>query len=119
MVEVVGIRFKSVGKIYYFAPGNIEFVKGDFAVVETVRGTEIGEVMLANRKIPEENIVSPLKPVLRKATNEDIKKIDKIKEKEKEAFEICMEKIKFHKLDMHLVDVEYTFDENIISFYFS
>ena len=119
MVEVVGIRFKSVGKIYYFAPGNIEFAKGDFAVVETVRGTEIGEVMLTNRKIPEENIVSPLKPVLRKATDEDIKKIDKIKEKEKEAFEICMNKIKYHKLDMHLVDVEYTFDENKILFYFT
>ena len=119
MIEVVGIRFKSVGKIYYFAPGNIQFVKGDFAVVETVRGTEIGEVMLANRKIPEENIVSPLKPVLRKATDEDIKKIDKIKEKEKEAFEICMDKIRYHKLDMHLVDVEYTFDENKILFYFT
>ena len=119
MIEVVGIRFKSVGKIYYFAPGNIEFAKGDFAVVETVRGTEIGEVMLTNRKVPEENIVSPLKPVLRKATDEDIKKIDKIKEKEKEAFEICMNKIKYHKLDMHLVDVEYTFDENKILFYFT
>ncbi len=119
MIEVVGIRFKSVGKIYYFAPGNIQFTKGDFAVVETVRGTEIGEVMLTNRKVPEENIVSPLKPVLRKATDEDIKKIDKIKEKEKEAFEICMNKIKYHKLDMHLVDVEYTFDENKILFYFT
>lgn len=119
MVEVVGIRFKSVGKIYYFAPGNIEFEKGDFAVVETVRGTEIGEVMLTNRKIPEENIVSPLKPVLRKATDEDIKKIDKIKEKEKKAFDICLEKINYHKLDMHLVDVEYTFDENKILFYFT
>ena len=119
MIEVVGIRFKSVGKIYYFAPENIEFAKGDFAVVETVRGTEIGEVMLTNRKVPEENIVSPLKPVLRKATDEDIKKIDKIKEKEKEAFEICMNKIKYHKLDMHLVDVEYTFDENKILFYFT
>ena len=119
MIEVVGIRFKSVGKIYYFAPGNIQFTKGDFAVVETVRGTEIGEVMLINRKVPEENIVSPLKPVLRKATDEDIKKIDKIKEKEKEAFEICMNKIKYHKLDMHLVDVEYTFDENKILFYFT
>lgn len=119
MVEVVGIRFKSVGKIYYFAPGNIEFAKGDFAVVETVRGTEIGEVMLTNRKIPEENIVSPLKPVLRKATDEDIKKIDKIKEKEKNAFEVCVEKINYHKLDMHLVDVEYTFDENKILFYFT
>ena len=119
MVEVVGIRFKSVGKIYYFAPGRIEFTKGDFAVVETVRGTEIGEVMLSNRNIPEENIVSPLKPVLRKATNEDIEKIDKIKEKEKKAFDICLEKIHQHNLDMHLVDVEYTFDENKILFYFT
>lgn len=119
MVEVVGVRFKTAGKIYYFSPKGIEFVKGDFAVVETVRGTEIGEVMLANRRIPEENIVSPLKPVLRKATDEDIKKIDKIKEKEKKAFEICLEKINYHKLDMHLVDVEYTFDENKILFYFT
>ena len=119
MIEVVGIRFKSVGKIYYFAPGNIQFTKGDFAVVETVRGTEIGEVMLINRKVPEENIVSPLKPVLRKATDEDIKKIDKIKETEKNAFEVCVEKINYHKLDMHLVDVEYTFDENKILFYFT
>lgn len=119
MVEVVGIRFKSVGKIYYFSPGGIEFVKGEFAVVETVRGTEIGEVMLSNRQIPEENIVSPLKPVLRKATDEDIKKIDKIKEKEKKAFDVCVEKINYHKLDMHLVDVEYTFDENKILFYFT
>ena len=119
MVEVVGIRFKSVGKIYYFAPGRIEFAKGDFAVVETVRGTEIGEVMLSNRNIPEENIVSPLKPVLRKATNEDIEKVGKIKEKEKKAFDICLEKIHQHNLDMHLVDVEYTFDENKILFYFT
>ncbi|MEE1043785.1 MAG: stage 0 sporulation family protein, partial [Clostridia bacterium] len=106
-------------KIYYFAPGRIEFAKGDFAVVETVRGTEIGEVMLSNRNIPEENIVSPLKPVLRKATNEDIEKVGKIKEKEKKAFDICLEKIHQHNLDMHLVDVEYTFDENKILFYFT
>ena len=119
MIEVVGVRFKTAGKIYYFSPKGIEFSKGDYAVVETVRGTEIGEVMLTNRQIPEENIVSPLKPVLRKATNEDIKKIDKIKEKEKKAFEICVEKINHHNLDMHLVDVEYTFDENKILFYFT
>ena len=119
MVEVVGIRFKTAGKIYYFSPKGIEFTKGDYAVVETVRGTEIGEVMLANRQVSEENIVSPLKPVLRKATDEDIKKIDKIKEKEKKAFEICVEKINHHNLDMHLVDVEYTFDENKILFYFT
>ena len=119
MVEVVGIRFKSVGKIYYFSPKGISFNKGEYAVVETVRGTEIGEVMLTNREIPEENVVSTLKPVLRKATDEDIKKIDKIKAKEKKAFEICNEKIQFHNLDMHLVDVEYTFDENKILFYFT
>ena len=119
MVEVVGIRFKTAGKIYYFSPKGIEFSKGDYAVVETVRGTEIGEVMLTNRQISEENIVSPLKPVLRKATDEDVKKIDKIKEKEKKAFEICVEKINQHNLDMHLVDVEYTFDENKILFYFT
>ncbi|MBR5518606.1 MAG: stage 0 sporulation family protein [Clostridia bacterium] len=119
MVEVVGIRFKTAGKIYYFSPKGIEFTKGDYAVVETVRGTEIGEVMLTNRQVSEENIVSPLKPVLRKATDEDIKKIDKIKEKEKKAFEICVEKINHHNLDMHLVDVEYTFDENKILFYFT
>ena len=119
MVEVVGIRFKTAGKIYYFSPNEIEFSKGDYAIVETVRGTEIGEVMLINRQVSEENIVSPLKPVLRKATDEDIKKIDKIKEKEKKAFEICVEKINHHNLDMHLVDVEYTFDENKILFYFT
>ena len=119
MVEVVGIRFKTAGKIYYFSPKGIIFSKGDYAVVETVRGTEIGEVMLTNREVLEENIVSPLKPVLRKATDEDIKKIDKIKEKEKKAFEICVEKINQHNLDMHLVDVEYTFDENKILFYFT
>lgn len=119
MVDVVGVRFKTAGKIYYFSPSGIEFSKGDFAVVETVRGTEIGEIMLTNREIPEENVISPLKPVLRKATDEDIKKIDKIKIKEKKAFEICLEKINQHKLDMHLVDVEYTFDENKILFYFT
>lgn len=119
MVEVVGVRFKTAGKIYYFSPSGIEFSKGDFAVVETVRGTEIGEIMLTNREIFEENVVSPLKPVLRKATDEDINKIDKIKIKEKKAFKICLEKINYHKLDMHLVDVEYTFDENKILFYFT
>lgn len=119
MIEVVGIRFKSVGKIYYFAPNGIEFKKGEYAVVETVRGTEIGEVMLENRHIPEENVVSTLKPVIRKADENDIKKIDEIKEKQKKAFDICAEKINQHNLDMNLVDVEYTFDENKILFYFT
>ena len=119
MVEVVGIRFKTAGKIYYFAPGDIEFEKGEFAIVETVRGVEIGEVMLKNSVVPEENVVSPLKPILRKATEEDLKKAEDIKRKEKKAFSICLEKIKQHKLDMHLVDVEYTFDENKVLFYFT
>lgn len=119
MIEVVGVRFKSVGKIYYFAPNGIQFKKGDFAIVETVRGTEIGEVMLENRGVEEERVVSPLKPVLRKATDDDFKKVEEIKKKEKRAFDICLEKIRQHNLSMNLVDVEYTFDENKILFYFT
>ena len=119
MIEVVGVRFKSVGKIYYFAPNGIQFKKGDFAIVETVRGTEIGEVMLENRGVEEERVVSPLKPVLRKATDDDFKKVEEIKKKEKRAFDTCLEKIRQHNLSMNLVDVEYTFDENKILFYFT
>ena len=119
MVDVVGVRFKSVGKIYYFAPNGIQFKKGDFAIVETVRGTEIGEVMLENRGVEEERVVSPLKPVLRKATDDDFKKVEEIKKKEKRAFDTCLEKIRQHNLSMNLVDVEYTFDENKILFYFT
>lgn len=119
MIEVVGVRFKSVGKIYYFAPNGIQFKKGDFAIVETVRGTEIGEVMLENRGVEEERVVSPLKPVLRKATDDDLKKVEEIKKKEKRAFDTCLEKIRQHNLSMNLVDVEYTFDENKILFYFT
>lgn len=119
MIEVVGVRFKSVGKIYYFAPNGIQFKKGDFAIVETVRGTEIGEVMLENRPVEEERVVSPLKPVLRKATDDDFKKVEEIKRKEKRAFDTCLEKILQHNLTMNLVDVEYTFDENKILFYFT
>lgn len=119
MVEVVGIRFKTAGKIYYFSPGEIEFKKGDFAIVETVRGVEIGEVMLKNSDVTEESVVSPLKPVLRKATADDLKKAEEIKHKEKKAFDVCLEKIKQHNLDMHLVDVEYTFDGNKVLFYFT
>ena len=119
MIEVIGVRFKNAGKIYYFAPGGVAFKKGDFAVVETVRGTEIGEVMLQNREVAESSVVSPLKPVIRKADEKDFKKLEEIKEKQKKAFGICREKIRFHKLDMNLVDVEYTFDENKILFYFT
>lgn len=119
MIEVIGVRFKSVGKIYYFAPNGIQFKKGDFAVVDTVRGTEMGEVMLPNRDVAEEMVVSPLKPVIRKASSNDFKKLEEIKKKQQKAMSVCREKIAQHKLDMNLVDVEYTFDENKILFYFT
>ncbi len=114
MVNVVGVRFKSVGKIYYFDPENIEIKKGDSVIVETSRGVEFGSVVLANKEI-----VSPLKKVLRKATDDDIKTMLDNKEKEKQAFEKCVKKIEEHELAMKLVDVEYTFDHNKILFYFT
>ena len=119
MVNVVGVRFKSVGKIYYFDPENIEIKKGDSVIVETSRGVEFGSVVLANKEISEDEIVSPLKKVLRKATDDDIKIMLDNKEKEKQAFEKCVKKIEEHELAMKLVDVEYTFDHNKILFYFT
>ena len=119
MVNVVGVRFKSVGKIYYFDPENIEIKKGDSVIVETSRGVEFGSVVLANKEISENEIVSPLKKVLRKATDDDIKIMLDNKEKEKQAFEKCVKKIEEHELAMKLVDVEYTFDHNKILFYFT
>lgn len=119
MVNVVGVRFKSVGKIYYFDPENIEIKKGDSVIVETSRGVEFGSVVLANKEISEDEIVSPLKKVLRKATDDDIKVMLDNKEKEKQAFEKCVKKIEEHELAMKLVDVEYTFDHSKILFYFT
>lgn len=119
MVNVVGIRFKSVGKIYYFDPNGIELNKGDSAIVETARGVEFGEVVLSNKEVTEEEIVAPLKKVLRKATEEDFKTMEENKEKEKSAFVECTKKIVEHNLEMKLVDVEYTFDHNKILFYFT
>ena len=119
MVNVVGVRFKSVGKIYYFDPENIEIKKGDSVIVETSRGVEFGSVVLANKEISENEIVSPLKKVLRKSTDDDIKIMLDNKEKEKQAFEKCVKKIEEHELAMKLVDVEYTFDHNKILFYFT
>ena len=119
MAEVISVRFKEVGKNYYFAPGNITFKKGDKVIVETARGMEFGEVTIGNREIPDEEITTPLKPVLRLATNQDIETVEENKRKEKEAFDICVKKIVAHKLDMKLVDVEYTFDRNKILFYFT
>lgn len=119
MTQVVGIRFKQVGKVYYFDPDGKEYKEGDFAIVETARGVECGEVALANREVDDESIVKPLKTIIRKATPEDLKTVEENREKEKKAFDICLQKIKNHGLDMKLVEVEYTFDNSKILFYFT
>lgn len=119
MIKVVGIRFKKAGKIYYFDPSDLDIKKGDYVVVETARGVEFGECVIAIREISEEDIISPLKKVLRVATEEDRESHLSNKAKEADAFKICEEKIKEHKLDMHLIDVEYTFDNNKVIFYFT
>lgn len=119
MIEIVGIRFKKVGKIYYFAPGNIQAKVGDKAIVETVRGVECGEVVIANRMIEDNAINSELKEVIRIATPEDLETVKKNIQKQKDAFEICQQKIKNRGLDMNLIDVEFTFDNNKILFYFT
>lgn len=119
MAEVIGVRFKNVGKVYYFDPNGKKLKKGDMVVVETARGIECGEVAMENREVPEESIVQPLKKLIRIATSEDKKKIEENSKKEKNAFEICAQKIAAHKLEMKLVDVEYTFDNSKILFYFT
>ena len=119
MAQVVGIRFKDVGKVYYFDPDGMQFKKGDRAIVETARGVECGEIALQNREVPDEEIVKPLKRIIRAAGPEDLKTLAENREKEKKAFSICEEKIRAHKLDMKLVEVEYTFDGSKILFYFT
>lgn len=118
-VKYIGVRFKKAGKIYYFAPGDISVVSGDKVIVETVRGVECGDVVLDVREMPEEQLSSPLKPIIRVATEKDMETIERNKKKEKEAFGICEEKIKKHGLKMDLVDVECTFDNNKLLFYFT
>ncbi|MBR3932578.1 MAG: stage 0 sporulation family protein [Clostridia bacterium] len=119
MVEVAGIRFKKVGKIYYFSPGNLKLNSGDHVIVETSRGIEYGTVAVPSKTVSEEDIVPPLKSILRIATPDDDKQIEINKQKEKEAMAVCQEKIRNHNLEMKLIDVEYTFDHNKILFYFS
>ena len=119
MIKVAGIRFKKAGKIYYFDPGDIDVQKGNNVIVETARGVEFGECVTGPKFINEEDIVSPLKSVIRKATEEDETQHRENKEKEKEAFEVCLEKIQEHNLVMKLIDVEYTFDNNKVIFYFT
>ena len=118
LVEIVGVRFKSVGKIYYFDPCGMVFKKDDKVIVETVRGQEIGTVVVDNRMTEQKEKFTPLSPVLRAATPEDLEKDKENREKEKAAFEICEEKIRKHGLEMSLVDVEYSFDNNKIIFFF-
>jgi len=119
LAKVVGIRFKKAGKIYYFLPGGIDLKPNDSVIVETARGMEFGKVVLPLREIPGEEVVSPLKEVLRKATPEDEEQFLNNERKEKEAFQICLTKINAHKLPMKLIDVEYTFDGNKIIFSFT
>lgn len=119
MVKVVGVRFKRAGKIYYFNPEDKEINQDEYVIVETARGIEFGRCVVETKEVSEKDIVSPLKSVIRKATKEDIKKHKENKEKEKDAFQICLNKIDEHKLSMKLIDVEYTFDNNKIIFYFT
>lgn len=119
MTEVIGVRFRPNGKIYFFAPNQIAVEVGDAVIVETARGVEYGKVVLGKREVEEESITSPLKPVIRKATEQDDRKNEENKEKCKDAYKICLEKIAKHGLEMKLIDVEYTFDNNKLLFYFT
>ncbi len=119
MANVIGVRFKNVGKMYYFDPGATQLKKGDQVIVETARGIECGEVTMENREIADEEIVQPLKKLIRIATQDDLTRVEENRKREKSAFEICCKKIAAHKLEMKLVDVEYTFDNSKILFYFT
>ena len=119
MVNVIGVRFRRAGKIYYFDPAGFDINEGEHVIVETARGIEYGLVVLGPRDVEDDKIIQPLKPVIRPATPEDDETERKNKDKEKEAFSICLEKIKKHGLDMKLIDCEYTFDNNKVLFYFT
>ncbi len=119
MAEVIGVRFKNVGKVYYFDPDGNTLKQGDMVIVETARGIECGEVAMENCQISDDGIVQPLKKLIRVATKDDLKKMEENAAKEKSAFAVCLKKIAAHKLEMKLVDVEYTFDNTKILFYFT
>ena len=119
MEKVIGVRFRNAGKIYYFSPGKLYIPKGKHVIVETARGVEYGYVVVGTKEVEEKRIIQPLKPVLRVATAEDDAREAGNREKEKEAFKICLEKIKKHKLEMKLIQAEYTFDNNKVLFYFT
>lgn len=119
MIKVVGIRFRNAGKIYYFDPQDFEMEVGSHAIVETARGIEYGTVLIAPREVADDQVVQPLKPVIRVATEEDTKTVERNKEREKSAYKTCLEKIAKHGLEMKLVQAEYTFDNNKLLFYFT
>lgn len=119
MIKVVGVRFRNAGKIYFFGPGELEIAAGMHVIVETARGVEMGTVMTGPKDVFEDQVIMPLKPVIRIATEADEKQSARNREKEKEAFKICQEKIAKHKLEMKLVEAEYTFDNNKLLFYFT
>ena len=119
MIKIIGVRFRTAGKIYYFDPKKLLIKKGDHVIVETARGIEYGNVVAGVREVPDDQVVQPLKPVIRIATPDDTAREARNREKEKEAMRICLEKIKKHNLEMKLIDTEYTFDNNKVLFYFT
>ncbi len=119
MAEVIGVRFKNTGKVYYFDPGQEKLSCGERVIVETARGVECGEVAMANREVNDSTIVQPLRKLVRKATKDDLRRAEENRRKEKDAFRICEEKIAERGLEMKLVEVEYTFDNSKILFYFT
>ncbi len=119
MQKIIGVRFRTAGKIYYFSPGKLDIPRGKHVIVETARGVEYGSVVVGTKDMEDKRIVQPLKPVIRVATAEDDAKEEENRIKEKEAFQICREKIKKHGLEMKLIQVEYTFDNNKVLFYFT
>ena len=119
MIKVIGVRFRQAGKVYYLDPLDMDIKRGDHVIVETARGVEYGNVVMGLKEVEEDKVVLPLKPVIRVATKEDVKKEHENRVKEKEAYKICHEKIRKHGLGMKLIDAEYTFDNNKVLFYFS
>jgi cell fate regulator YaaT (PSP1 superfamily) len=119
LYDVVGVRFKKAGKIYYFDPGDLSIEKDDFVIVETVRGVEYGKAVVPRKQVEEHDVVLPLKKVVRIADHKDRMIVEENKQAAQEAYDVCNEKVNGHQLDMKLVDVEYTFDRNKVIFYFT
>ena len=119
MIKIIGVRFRNVGKVYYFSPKNFDICVGDHVMVETARGVEYGHVVLGPKEVEDEKVIQPLKEVIRLATPKDDAREESNRRKEREAFEICQKKIREHELEMKLIDAEYTFDNNKVLFYFT